>query len=134
MPRAGGSPTNQSGSVLIYTVAIMGIVVLVGLAVFLWKQLGPGSGRRFGNRVAAHVGIPRSLFYSLLVHGIKGSHLDLLASLKKSNMGLDQASAELGPPLARGIERLEARFGQQDSVDVAKPIVAKLVAALEQKP
>lgn len=106
----------------------MGVALLLGLAVFLWKQLGPGSGRQLGNRVAAHLGIPRSLFYSLLVHGVKGSHLELLASLQKSKLSLDQASAELAPALARGITRLEARFGQQDSVDVAKPIVEKLLA------
>lgn len=110
----------------------MGIVLLAGLAVFLWTQIGPGSGRGFGNRVAAHVGIPRGLFHSLLVHGVKGSHLDLLASLQKSRVSLDQAAAALGPPLARGIERLEARFGQQDTVDAVKPIVAKLVAAPDQ--
>lgn len=112
----------------------MGAAVIVGIAVFLWKQLGPGSGRRFGNRMAAHLGIPRSLFYSLLVHGVKGSHLDLLATLEKSAVSLDQASAELGPPLARGIERLEAHFGQQDSVDAVKPIVARLVAGSEPQP
>lgn len=110
----------------------MGIVLLAGLAVFLWTQIGPGSGRGFGNRVAAHVGIPRSLFHSLLVHGVKGSHLDLLASLQKSGVSLDEAAAALAPPLARGVERLEARFGQQDTVDAVKPIVAKLVTASAQ--
>lgn len=111
----------------------MGVAFLVGLAVFAWKQLGPGSGRQLGNRVAAHLGIRRSLFYTLLVHGAKGSHLELLAALQKSKLSLEQASTELAPALSRGITRLEARFGQQDSVDVTKPIVEKLLAESDHK-
>ena len=52
-------------------VALSGSVVLVGLAVFFWKRSGVGSGRVFGNHIAAHLGFPKSLFHSLLVHGVK---------------------------------------------------------------
>ena len=114
-------------------VALSGIVVLVGLAVFFWKRSGIGSGRVFGNHIAAHLGIPKSLFHSLLVHGVRGSSRELLASLEKQKLSLDQAGAALGPSLSRGIERLEAHFGPQESVDKAKPIVAKLVSGAEQK-
>jgi len=119
---------------LIYAPAIVGIVILVALAVFFWRRSGIGSGRAFGNRIAAHIGIPKSLFHSLLDHGAKGSSRDLLASLEKAQLDLDQASVELGPSLARGIERLEARFGRQDMVDKAKPMVARLVSAPEPTP
>jgi hypothetical protein len=118
---------------LIYTVAISGVVVLVALLVFFWQRSGIGSGRAFGNRIAAHIGVPRGLFHSLLDHGVKGSSRELLASLEKAKMDLDQASVQLGPSLARGIERLEVRFGSQETVDKVKPIVARLVSAYAQK-
>lgn len=105
---------------------------MIALLVFFWKRSGIGSGRAFGNRIAAHIGIPRSLFHSILAHGAKGSPRALLASLEKSTPNLDQASKALGPALARGIERLEAHFGPQEMVDKAKPIVARLVSAPEQ--
>lgn len=118
---------------MIHTAAIVGVVILIALAVFFWRRSGIGSGRTFGNRVAAHIGIPRSLFHSLLDNGAKGSSRDLLASLEKSKLDLDQAGIELGPSLARGIERLEARFGPQEMVDKAKPIVARLVSESERR-
>lgn len=118
---------------MIYTAAIVGVVAIVALVVFFWKRNGIGSGRVFGNRIAAHIGIPRSLFHSLLDHGVKGSSRELLASLEKAKMGLDQASVELGPSLSRGIERLEVRFGTQEMVDKVKPIVARLVSGSAQK-
>lgn len=88
----------------------------------------------FGNRIAAHIGIPKSLFHSLLDHDVNESSRNLLASLEKSKLSLDQASVELGPSLSRGIKRLEAHFGPQEMVDKAKPIVARLMSAFEQKP
>lgn len=124
----------ETGSVLIYTPAILGVVVLLALLVFFWQRSGPGSGRTFGNRIATHIGIPRSLFHSLLAHGVKGSPRELLASLEKATLDLDQASVELAPSLSRGIERMEAHFGPQEMVDRAKPIVASLMPASEHKP
>lgn len=118
---------------MIYVPAIVGVGVLVALLVFFWQRNGTGSGRAFGNRIAAHIGIPKGLFHSLLDHGVKGSSRELLASLEKAKMGLDQASVALGPSLARGVERLETRFGTQETVDRAKPIVARLVSESDQK-
>lgn len=113
--------------------AIVGVVALVALLVFFWKQSGIGSGRAFGNRIAAHIGVPKSVFHSLLDHGLSGSSRQLLASLEKSTLELDQASVELGPVLAKGIERMDARFGSQEMVDKAKPVVARLVSEFERK-
>lgn len=118
---------------MIYTPAILGVVVLFALLVFFWKRSGPGSGRTFGNRIATHIGIPRNLFHSLLAHGVKDSSRELLVSLEKSKLDLDQASVKLAPTLSRGIERMEAHFGPQEMVDNAKPIVAKLMSASEHK-
>ena len=113
--------------------AIVGLLGLVGLAVFFWVHNGPGSGRPFGNRVAAHIGIPKSVFYALLEHGVEGSSRELLASLERSKLGLEEAGIKLGPALSKGLARLERRFGTQDSYDRAKPIVARLVAAAQEK-
>lgn len=119
---------------MIHTAAIVGLATVIALVVFFWKRSGIGSGRSFGNRIAAHLGIPRNLFHSLLDHGVSGSSRELLASLEKSNLSLDKAAVALGPSLARGIERLEARFGTQGTVDKVKPVVAGLVAQAERKP
>ena len=107
--------------------ALAGLLILAGLSVFFWRRLGAGSGRRFGNRVAAHINLPRNAFYALLDNGAKGSSRELLASMEKSKLELDQASIELAPSLQRGIERLEARFGPQDMYEKAKRIVARLL-------
>jgi hypothetical protein len=131
--RTSSESQKESKNTVIYTAAILGVGVLIGLLVFFWKQVGAGSGRVLRNRVAAHLGISRSLFRSLLVHGVKGSPRDLLASLENSKLSLEQASIKLGPSLARGIERLEARFGPQDTIDEVKPIVARLVPDADQK-
>jgi hypothetical protein len=116
-----------------YFPLVAGLIALIGLAVFFWTRLGPGSGRGFGNRIAAHVGMPKNVFYALLENGVKGSSGELLLSLEKSKLSLDEASVELGPSLNRGIERLEARFGPQMMYDKVKPVVARLVAEFERK-
>ena len=111
--------------------ALVGLLGLVGVAVFFWVHNGPGSGRPFGNRVASHIGIPKNVFYALLENGAQGSSRELLASLQRSNLGLEEAGVKLGPALGRGLERLERRFGAQEIYDKVKPIVARLVAAAE---
>jgi hypothetical protein len=114
--------------------ALVGLVVLIGLVIYFWKRNGPGSGRSYGNRIAAHIGIPRQVFHGFLEYGVKGSPRDLLASLERSKLSLDEASIELGPSLSKGIERLEARFGTQEIYEKAKPIVARLVAESRRRP
>lgn len=111
-----------------YFPVLVALLVLLWVAVFFWREIGPGSGRVLGNRIAAHIGIPRNVFYALLVNGVKGSSRDVLVSLEKAKLGLDEASIELAPSLSRGIERLEGRFGTQEAYEQAKPIVARLVA------
>ncbi|KAB2912143.1 MAG: hypothetical protein F9K30_21115 [Dechloromonas sp.] len=116
-----------------YFPVLLAFIALLALPVFFWNQVGPGSGHRLGNRIAAHIGIPRNVFYALLTNGVKGSSRELLRSLEKSKLSLDEASVKLGPTLNRGIERLEGRFGAQEMYDKAKPIVARLVAESERK-
>lgn len=117
---------------MIYSVAIGGVVVILALVAFFWKQSGFGSGRAFGRRVAAHTGIPQKVFHMLLVNGAEEPG-DFMKALEKSTPDLDQASVELGPVLARGIKRIEARFGTQEMIDSVKPIVERLVSEFEMK-
>jgi hypothetical protein len=107
---------------------ILSAAILIALMFFLWKHFGVGSGRSFGNKIAKHIGLRQSTFWYLIDNGAKGPALDLLKSLEQSNTNLDQASAALGPVLQKGIERLETRFGPQEIYEVAKPVVARLVA------
>ncbi|HEY5764098.1 MAG TPA: hypothetical protein VIS73_12900 [Rhodocyclaceae bacterium] len=118
---------------MIDTAAIVGLATLVAVIVFFWKRFGIGSGHALGNRIAAHIGMPRNLFYLFLDNGAKGSSRDLLAALEQANLDLDQASVELAPSLARGIERLEERFGTQGVYEKVKPSVARLMSEFERK-
>jgi hypothetical protein len=112
---------------LFYIPTLLGVLVLVGIAVFFWKREGPGSGRAYGNRIAAHIGIPRRVFWPLLENGVKGSSRELLASLQRDRMSLGAASSQVAPWLLRGIERLEARFGTQAMYEQAKPLIAAVL-------
>lgn len=108
---------------------LVGLGTVIALAVFFWRRSGFGSGRRFGNRVAAHLGLPRDLFHVLMDHGVQGSSSrELLAALEALKLDPDRASLRLAPTLARGVDRLEAHFGPQERLDRAKPVVAALVA------
>lgn len=118
---------------LIDNAALIGIVTLLAMAFYFWKRFGVGSGHALGNRVAAQLGIRRSLFYVLLDNGVKGTTRDLLASLEHAGLDPEQASIRLGPTLARGIERLEERFGTQGVYEQVKPTVARLVAEFERQ-
>ena len=113
---------------MIYLPTVIGVLAFVAILFFSWKRVGSGSGRTFDNDIAAHLGIKRSLFYSILDHGTMDSSRKLLASLSKANLGVEAASVELGPTLVRGIERLETRFGQQDMVNDAKPKIKKQIS------
>ncbi|WP_296491651.1 hypothetical protein [Rhodoferax sp.] len=116
---------------MIYAPTVIGVVTLLAILVFFWKRSGLGSGRRFGNKIAQHIGIQRSLFYSILDHGTRDTSRKLLASLANSKLGVAEASVELGPTLVKGVERLEAHFGEQEMVNDAKPKIMKLIASAQ---
>uniref|UniRef100_UPI002493046C hypothetical protein n=1 Tax=Azonexus hydrophilus TaxID=418702 RepID=UPI002493046C len=59
------------------------------------------------------------------------SSRDLLLSLDRSGLSLEEIGVRLAPSLSRGIERLEKRFGPQDIYADAKLVVARLLAAAE---
>ena len=114
-----------------YFPTIFGVAVLVGIAVFFWRREGPGSGRAYGNKIAAHIGIPKKVFWPLLENGVKGSSRELLASIQAQGISLGAASAQVAPSLVRGIERLEARFGAQEMYELAKPRIAAVLPGSE---
>ncbi|PKO43413.1 MAG: hypothetical protein CVU30_07410 [Betaproteobacteria bacterium HGW-Betaproteobacteria-3] len=110
-----------------YFPTIFGVVVLIGIAVFFWRREGPGSGRAYGNRIAAHIGIPKKVFWPLLENGVEGSSRELLASLQRDGVSMGVASARVAPVLVRGMKRLEARFGTQEMYEHAKPRIAAVL-------
>jgi hypothetical protein len=112
---------------------LVSLAILIALAMFFWKQIGPGSGRAYGNRIARQIGLPRNTFWYLLENGADGTSMEILSALKGSGSDLHQAGVELGPTLQKGLKRLEARFGVQEIYEQAKPVVARLVASHEQK-
>lgn len=116
-----------------YFPLIVGVLFLVGVVVFFVKRNGPGSGRALGSRLAAHIGLRRSVFFALLENCGKGPARELLAPLERSGVSLDDAGLTLAPLLGRGIERLEARFGRQEIYEEAKPVVARLMQAAERR-
>jgi hypothetical protein len=115
------------------TSAIIALLVFASLLALIWKRSGLGAGRAFGNRIANHLGIPKNLFHSLLENGVTGPSLSVLATLERAGLSLEQASVELGPSLARGANRLEARFGHQKVIEDAKPTISALVTQWEAK-
>ena len=111
-----------------YFPTLVGVLALIGIAVYFWKREGPGSGRAYGNRIAAHIGIPKQVFWPLLENGVKGSSRKLLSALQEDGVSVEAASPQVAPLLARGMARLEERFGKQDMYEHAKPRIAALLS------
>lgn len=99
--------------------------------IFTWTRGGLGKGRKFGNRIATHLGMSNNLFHSVLENGVNGPSLQLLATLEMAGISLQEASVQLAPWLQRGLDALESRFGNQNMIELAKPIVTALWAQWE---
>lgn len=98
---------------------------------FIWFRGGLSKGRKIGNKVAAHIGIEKNLFHTILENGVSGPSLQMLNSFDSAYFSIDQISVMLAPSLTRGILALEQRFGQQPQLEHAKPIVSALQARWE---
>lgn len=112
------------------TAIIIAIPVL--LMFFVWTRGGLGKGRKYGNKIARHLGMSNSFFHTALENGVTGPSLQLLAMLDSANLTLQQSSVQLAPSLERGLVTLEARFGRQEMIDDAKPIVSLLLKEWEE--
>ena len=95
--------------------------------VLVWTRGGLGKGRKFGNKIAKHLGMSNNFFHSILENGVSGPSLQLLAMLEGTGCTLERASIELAPSLERGLIALENRFGRQEMIDNAKHIVVQIL-------
>jgi hypothetical protein len=113
---------------------IMWIAIAVLLIwVFIWKFTGLGDGRRYGNKLAEHLGWKKGFFHSVLDGGVDGPSLVLLKALGGSGLTEDQALVELSPSLDRGLKVLEFKFGPQTMIREAKPVVERYLSEWEKK-
>lgn len=112
------------------TYIAIGIVVL--FLFLMWTRGGLGKGRKFGNKVASHLGMNNNFFHSVLENGVTGPSLQVLAMLEGAGFTVEQASVQLAPSLERGLLALESRFGRQEMIENAKPTVSRLVSEWEK--
>lgn len=115
-------------AVIALTLAIIWFLFLV----LVWKRGGLGKGRKFGNKIAKNLGLSNNFFHSVLELGVSGPSLLTLSMLEDLGYTLEQASIELAPSLDRGLVAFENRFGSQEMIDNAKPIVAQLLTEWEE--
>jgi hypothetical protein len=111
--------------------AYIGITIFVLVLVLVWTRGGLGKGRKYGNKVARHLGMSNNFFHTVLENGVTGPSLQVLAMLNDMGLTLQQSSVQLAPSLERGLVALENRFGHQEMIEAAKPVVATLVREWE---
>jgi hypothetical protein len=116
---------------MLSTIALVLLLLWLAFMAFIWFRGGLSKGRMIGNKVAAHIGIEKNLFHTILDNGVTGPSLRMLSTLDNSYLSIDQISVMLAPSLTRGILALEQRFGHQPQLEQAKPIVSVLQARWE---
>ena len=107
------------------------VLAVVFIWAFIWKRFGLGKGKKYGNRLADHLGWKKNFFHSVLENGVNGPSLLILNALESADITRHQALVQIAPSLARGLTTLEARFGPQAMIEDAKPQVAALVEEWE---
>lgn len=110
----------------------IGITIFILFMLFMWARGGLGKGRKYGNKIAKHLGMSNNFFHTVLENGVTGPSLQVLAMLDGASLTLQQASVQLAPSLERGLIALENRFGRQEMIDNAKPIVVRLLKEWEE--
>ncbi len=113
-------------------IAVALLSVWIAFMILIWTKGGLRKGRKFGNKIAKHLGFTNNFFHSVLDNGTSGPSLQVLAILETGNLSVHQASVELGPSLRRGLTQLESKFGPQEMIENAKPIVMDLVREWEE--
>lgn len=114
------------------TYIAIAIAIPVVLILLLWTRGSLGKGRKYGNKIARHLGMTNSFFHTVLENGVTGPSLQVLAMLDGAGSTLQQSSVQLAPSLERGLIALENRFGRQEMIETAKPVVAALMKAWEE--
>ncbi|MBW7834437.1 MAG: hypothetical protein H3C29_14625 [Simplicispira suum] len=107
------------------------IIIFILFIVIVWTRGGLGKGRKYGNKIAKHLGMSNNFFHTVLENGVTGPSLQVLAMLDGAGLTLQQACVQLAPSLNRGLIALENRFGRQEMIDNAKPIVSRLLKEWE---
>lgn len=113
-------------------IAVGLLSVWIVFMILIWTKGGLRKGRKFGNKIAKHLGLTNNFFHSVLDNGTSGPSLQVLATLETGNLSVHQASVELGPSLNRGLAQLETKFGPQEMIENAKPVVMNLVREWEE--
>ncbi len=109
------------------TILIIVALVVVAVLAFGWKFFGLGKARKYGNRIADHLGISRNLFHSILESGVGKDGMPSLMLLNGLQaVPVDRAAVRLAPSLIRGMMALESRFGPQQQIEEIKPVVTTL--------
>lgn len=116
---------------MLSTTTLVLLLLWLAFMAFIWFRVGLSKGRKIGNKVAAHIGIEKNLFHTILENGVTGPSLQTLSILDNAYLSIDQISVMLAPSLTRGVLALEQRFGQQTQLELAKPIVSALQARWE---
>ena len=107
---------------------------MIGFLMWRWVAGGFHKGRRYGNRIAAHLGMEKNLFHTLVEHGgVPAYPLMYLSSLHQAGLSEHDAAVILAPALRNGLLDLDARFGAQKQLEAAKPVIAKLLQELESR-
>ncbi len=89
--------------------------------------------RSYGKKLAAEIGIKPNLLFSAIELafervGQKGASVRLLAGMSRSpEIPRDEIYRTIMPGLVIGFEMLEARFGKQNGIEVAKGKIRPLV-------
>ncbi|UCV12810.1 hypothetical protein KI614_06245 [Dechloromonas denitrificans] len=73
-----------------------------------------------------------NFFHTVLENGVTGPSLQVLAMLDGAGLTLQQSSVQLAPSLERGLVALENRFGRQEMIEAAKPVVTALLKEWEE--
>ena len=118
---------------MLSTTTLVLLLLWLAFMAFIWFRVGLSKGRKIGNKVAAHIGIEKNLFHTILENGVTGPSLQTLSILDNAYLSIDQISVMLAPSLTRGVLALEQRFGQQHQLELAKPIVSALQARWERE-
>lgn len=114
-------------NIVIIAAAVIAALLLLNHLIYV--KSGLQGGRKYGNEIAAQLGIPSNLFHTILEFGAKPlPHLKVLADMKAGGIPPEEAAKELASLMAIGVENLEKKFGPQEAMNVIKPTISRLLS------
>lgn len=117
------------------------ILCVLGMgAAWLWKRhtlykaMGLGDGRQFGNQIADAMGIEHNLFHTIFESGdTPAPTLMMLNAMQTANVSPMDAAVDIAPFLLDGLHKLEDKWGPQHQLKSAQPAIQRLVGMYESK-